>query len=127
VRSAFSEYRSLAGWGGGDGPAEDGGVEGLTRMFPEGTEVLWTLSDRRSVDDLYWPITRFCTGKKVFSTKQGMLGLGPTLLREGNLCCLLLSAQVPFILRRFREKFQLVGEAFVHGVMKGRGHLWWTG
>jgi hypothetical protein len=87
-------------------------------------DVLDVLAKIRSVD-IYWTASRFCTGRKVFCTKQGVLGLGPALLGEGDLCCVMFGAQVPFILRRVGEKYKLVGEAYVHGVMKGEAMVDW--
>jgi hypothetical protein len=64
-------------------------------------------------------------GRKLFSTRQGMLGLGPTILREGDLCCILFGAPVPFVLRPFGEQYKLVGEAYIHSVMKGEAMADW--
>lgn len=94
-------------------------------LIPEGMDVLDGLAKIRSVDDIYWAASRFCTGRKVFCTKQGALGLGPALLREGDLCCVLFAAQVPFILRSVGKMYQLVGEAYVHGIMKGEAMVDW--
>ncbi len=54
-----------------------------------------------------------------------MLGLGPAILRKGDLCCVLFGAQVPFILRSVGENYQLVGETYVHGIMKGEAMVDW--
>jgi hypothetical protein len=105
--------------------AEKKGREMSDGLFPEGKEALRRIANGRSVDDMYWAASRFCTGRKVFCTKQGTLGLGPALLREGDLCCILFGARVPFILRRVRDNYQLVGESYVHGIMKGEAVVDW--
>lgn len=62
---------------------------------------------------------RFCLNRKLFSTRNGMLGVGPPIVREGDLCCILFNARVPFILRQVGSQYRLVGEAYIQGVMKG--------
>ncbi|KAE9378651.1 hypothetical protein N431DRAFT_146487 [Stipitochalara longipes BDJ] len=94
-------------------------------LFPEGMEKIRKLANGKSVDDIYWAASRFCSGRKVFCTKQGMLGLGPAVLRDGDLCCVLFGAQVPCILRNTEGNYKLVGEAYVHGVMKGEAVVDW--
>ncbi|KAH8769679.1 heterokaryon incompatibility protein-domain-containing protein [Hyaloscypha sp. PMI_1271] len=105
--------------------AEKKGREMSDGLFPEGKEALHRIANGKSVDEIYWAASRFCTGRKVFCTKQGTLGLGPALLREGDLCCILFGARVPFILRRVRDNYQLVGESYVHGIMKGEAVVDW--
>lgn len=39
-------------------------------------------------------------------------------MQDGNLVTVLLGGQVPFILSK-QEKFRLVGECYVHGLMDG--------
>lgn len=56
-------------------------------------------AQRGNVDEIYWAASRFCTGRKLFSTRQGLLGLGPAVIREGDLCCIIFGTPVPFILR----------------------------
>jgi Heterokaryon incompatibility protein (HET) len=94
-------------------------------LFPEGMDTLRDFANGRNVDDIYWSASRFCTGRKVFCTQQGMFGLGPANLRKGDLCCVLFGAQVPFILRSVGMKYKLVGESYVHGIMKGEAVVDW--
>jgi hypothetical protein len=96
--------------------AEKKGRETSDELCPESKEALHRTANGRSVDDMYWVASRFCTGRKVFCTKQGTLGLGPALLREGDLCCVLFGSRVPFILRRMRDNYQLVGESICMGL-----------
>jgi hypothetical protein len=51
---------------------------------------------------------------------QGFLGLGPQQSRPGDKIVIFLGPKVPYILRK-REfgQFQLIGEAYVHGIMDG--------
>jgi hypothetical protein len=53
-------------------------------------------------------------------TESGYLGQGSCGPQKGDLVCILKGARVPFVLRpRKDEYFELVGEAYVHGVMNG--------
>ncbi|KAL8824757.1 MAG: hypothetical protein Q9170_008053 [Blastenia crenularia] len=60
-------------------------------------------------------------------SKKGLLGLGPTTARGGDLVCIILGANTPFLLRETSasevedRKYQLVGECYIHGLMNGEG------
>jgi hypothetical protein len=62
-----------------------------------------------------------CDGRSFFFTQTGFYGLGPLILKPGDICCILFGAKVPFILRQSdgSGKYRLVGEAYLHGVMRG--------
>jgi len=59
-------------------------------------------------------------GRKVFATQRGMLGIGPAILRDGDICCLLSGKPLPMILRQDGTSYKLVGEAYIRGVMNWR-------
>ncbi|KAI1159661.1 heterokaryon incompatibility protein-domain-containing protein [Nemania serpens] len=63
-------------------------------------------------------VRRKCRNRTLFWTKTGYLGLGPAC-QEGDLVCILFGSEVPFILRRRNGHFQLIGDAYVHGIMEG--------
>ena len=61
-------------------------------------------------------------GRSIFMTRKGMLGIGPRNVRNGDLVCVLLGGDVPFILRevdRGERLNVLVGDAYVQGLMYG--------
>ncbi|KAE8440370.1 hypothetical protein EG329_008322 [Mollisiaceae sp. DMI_Dod_QoI] len=70
-------------------------------------------------------IFRFTTGKRMFLTEQGYLGLAPQAAAEGDQVVVLLGGRMPFILRQANvgstepRKFELVGTCSVHGLMDG--------
>jgi hypothetical protein len=66
-----------------------------------------------------------CRHRKFFRTCKGYFGLGPRAMRPGDICCVLLGAKVPFILRPERQQYLLVGECYVHGVMRGEVVRMW--
>jgi hypothetical protein len=71
----------------------------------------------------------------LFTTVNGYAGLGPKGLKKGDRICLILGAATPFIIREneladkmgVEDKaygdimFVLVGECYIHGLMKGEG------
>ena len=57
--------------------------------------------------------------RRFFVTYEGHMGLGPRLTNRGDLVCVLLGSQVPFVLRQVGDCFVLVGECYCHGVMEG--------
>jgi hypothetical protein len=61
------------------------------------------------------------TNRRFFVTKTGYWGLGPATMQEGDVCAVLLGADVPFLLRPVAEErsFQLVGQLYVFGAMYG--------
>lgn len=59
--------------------------------------------------------------RRFFITEEGRMGLGPRLIEPGDIVCVLLGSQVPFVLRRKvdGDGYVLVGECYCHGIMHG--------
>lgn len=62
-------------------------------------------------------------GRRMYTTAEGALGVGPSGIRRGDEVWVIRGARVPFVLRR-REgaaagEFTLLGETYVHGAMDG--------
>jgi hypothetical protein len=72
-----------------------------------------------------------CNGRCFAVTKKGYMSIVPPGTTEGDMVCLLMGAQVPFILRPLQisdidrsskeQSYALVGECYVHGMMDGEG------
>ncbi|KAK5166962.1 uncharacterized protein LTR77_007691 [Saxophila tyrrhenica] len=64
-------------------------------------------------------------GRVVFASGTGYVGLVPHGTREGDLIFVVLGADVPYVLRPLEEGegYELIGEAFVQGVMAGEAML----
>ena len=62
-----------------------------------------------------------CRGRTLFVTSTGLIGLGPKDARPNDGVYSLIGGEVPFLLRRtaILKEFQLIGEAYVHGIMNG--------
>ncbi|PMD47176.1 HET-domain-containing protein [Hyaloscypha variabilis F] len=61
-----------------------------------------------------------CLNRSFVTTSNGYLALVPRLTVPGHLVCVLRGGNVPFILKSREDGyFELVGEAYVHGIMDG--------
>ncbi|KAI0866440.1 heterokaryon incompatibility protein-domain-containing protein [Xylaria cubensis] len=60
-----------------------------------------------------------CQGRKLLLTDDGYIGLGPEFTEEEDLVCLLSGLVMPIILRLKDKGYQVVGEAYIHGIMFG--------
>jgi len=61
-----------------------------------------------------------CLYRSFATTQKGYLALVPRKATPGKSVCVLRGGNVPFILNRRQDGyFELVGEAYVHGVMDG--------
>jgi hypothetical protein len=60
------------------------------------------------------------TDKKFYYTKRWYIGFGPTGMQDGDIVCLILGANSPFVLRETqKDQYILVGEADCDGIMDG--------
>jgi hypothetical protein len=65
------------------------------------------------------------TGSRQFAiTRSGYMALVPECVMAGDMVCIFLGAKVPYVIRKSSEAeghWELIGEAYVHGVMDGVG------
>jgi hypothetical protein len=81
---------------------------------------------RKSLEDFQEIDLLFDSGKgsspHVFCvTDNGYIGMVPQLSEPGDLVSLIYGLDVVYVLRKSAEKYQLVGDAYVHGMMDGEG------
>ena len=58
--------------------------------------------------------------KRIFAkTNKGYHVLGPEVTRPGDIVCVLFGGKLPFCLRPLGDRYLLVGECYVHGLMNG--------
>ncbi|KAF2138221.1 uncharacterized protein K452DRAFT_353118 [Aplosporella prunicola CBS 121167] len=58
--------------------------------------------------------------QRLGTTAKGYLGLLPRQAKPGDIVCVLFGCNVPFIIRKADgDKYRLVGECYVHGIMRG--------
>jgi hypothetical protein len=76
-------------------------------------------------DNLYYTqswikMARLNKHRRFYITKKGYYGLAHNEARQGDLVCILLGGNVPFVLRKEKESyFTLIGESYTHGLMNG--------
>jgi hypothetical protein len=58
-------------------------------------------------------------GRIFARTGRGYYVLGPAALEAGDVVCILFGGKVPFCLRPMGRRYLIVGECYVHGLMKG--------
>ncbi|KAH7379332.1 hypothetical protein DE146DRAFT_761521 [Phaeosphaeria sp. MPI-PUGE-AT-0046c] len=64
-------------------------------------------------------LVQYALGRRFFITKSGHFGLAPPAAEKGDKVALLQGVDVPFILRKQGRGFELIGEAYVDGLMNG--------
>ncbi|KAF4634341.1 hypothetical protein G7Y89_g3769 [Cudoniella acicularis] len=57
--------------------------------------------------------------RRPFISSMGYIGLVPAQSKKGDVVCVVEEARMPFVFRRAGEVYQLVGEAYVYGIMDG--------
>jgi hypothetical protein len=91
---------------------------GIMRAVLKGHELQ---QKRFALAGRYWRllVTR-CSNRKLFVTEKGYLGLGPAAVLTGDIIAVILGLDTPLVLRRSGvDGYQIVGEAYVHGIMDG--------
>ncbi|KAF4628511.1 hypothetical protein G7Y89_g9641 [Cudoniella acicularis] len=64
----------------------------------------------------------FMINRRLLRTEKGYLGMGPAIAEEGDYIVLVQGARIPLVVRSREWMWELVGDAYVHGVMGGE--LW---
>ncbi|EWZ31035.1 hypothetical protein FOZG_15443 [Fusarium oxysporum Fo47] len=71
-------------------------------------------------------VNNVCRDRQIFTATNCLLGLGPNLLRKGDLVCVVAGGPVPYILRPLGDDtFYYVGECYVAGYMFGEAVAEW--
>lgn len=85
-------------------------------MWPEHKE--WG-RERPLFMDFYEQIRYNVHGRSFFWTEKSYIGIGPALLKESDIICVMLGCSIPFVLREVDDHYILVGHCFVLGFMDG--------
>ncbi len=74
----------------------------------------------RMATELASRLNRISTGRAIFRTEESYLGNGPQAVLPGDQVWIVAGAATPLVLRpRENGRFSMIGEAYVHGIMKG--------
>lgn len=94
--------------------------KGMSRIDLEVEQKLWTAKDP-VFEDVF---EKFYADRRMFCTKKGYLGTAPWTVLNGDVVMLVAGAEVPYVFRpseRTKGGWELVGEAYCHGLMLGGG------
>jgi hypothetical protein len=71
-------------------------------------------SRRKGDADIYWRcVNQFCTNRRVFRTKSGILGLGPGTMVVGDSVVCLFGGKCPYTLRPRGRDWSFIGECYI--------------
>jgi hypothetical protein len=95
----------------------------INRDFSEASDMPSPAQESISAHPL-WPAYEHSSGqamyhRRLFTTRLGYLGIGSRTLVRGDKICVLLGCVVPVILRPQGNRYSLIGECYVHGIMNG--------
>jgi hypothetical protein len=60
--------------------------------------------------------------RRLFKTTKGYIGIGPCSLQKGDAVALFKGGMVPLVIRSLRDKWELIGDCYVHGIMHGEAY-----
>jgi hypothetical protein len=92
-------------------------------LVPKHGDGFWNLSTVLEVGKSFTPSFKsHAVNRRFFNTMDGYWGMGPSAMQTGDLCAVLLGADVPFVLRPTETvgEYQLVGECYIYRFMDGQ-------
>lgn len=93
----------------------------MNTLGPDAVEPsLRELAETTGAKDEWSRAANGASKNRIFArTKKGYFVLGPKVMKEGDIVCVLFGGKMPFVLRPWGPYFLLVGECYVHGLMNG--------
>lgn len=83
-----------------------------------------TKSPRKYHERAIWEACEMMRARIMITTANGLLGIGPKGTRVGDKICVILGCNNPLVLRRQKyNRYQIVGECSVDGIMAGEALL----
>ena len=99
--------------------------KGLTTEAGREPRHIHDFLEKRACDEFRRVVKNKLRERKFLVTEQGHCGVGPRECKTGDTVSLLHGSSVPFILRQIEshgtDRYVLIGDAYVHGVMYGEG------
>lgn len=87
----------------------------LQNFIPHSTQVQIDMCEFESSHSVW------TQGRQFGLTAQDLMGWVPLAARVGDNVGLFAECRVPFVMRAFQEGYKIVGDAYVHGVINGKG------
>ena len=83
------------------------------------------LQERSQKDNIDYGFIKWTTahptGRRLYVTREGRMGIGPLSLQPGDITCLFYGGSYVYSLRPEGTRFLFVGDGYLHGVMNGEG------
>lgn len=96
------------------------GLESYLRRYERGPPRIQTPEDDEIAEYFHMDLGRAAQSRAFFVTCHNRFGLAPMIAREGDQIWLPQGANMPFVFRPLSEGvFQILGQAYLHGAMKG--------
>ena len=92
-------------------PLQRGRRNSLVEEFDTSIETAHSASDTLTLGP-----TR---GRVFVTTSTGFIGLTPHGTQEGDLIYIIMGFDIPFVLRPYEDGYELIGEAYIQGIMHG--------
>lgn len=88
-------------------------------MIPERGRLLVLRARDPNIPILQHDISLLSYQRTFFVTKDGYMGVGPRCSRTGDRIALIAGLKLPFVIREAGDRYNLIGPAYIHGIMKG--------
>lgn len=75
-------------------------------------------ADEEASELYYIAMLQGISNRRLFTTPSGFIGTGPPSINENDLICILLGGTTPFALREDSQFWNLIGTAYVQGIME---------
>lgn len=94
-------------------------------LYPELATAVETCETKEDAEAYVRWAAAFCTNRRFYLTKDGYMGIGPSLMRPGDHLCILLGGRLPFVLRPICTDYTFIREAYVYDedILSGRTGL----
>ncbi|ETS84747.1 hypothetical protein PFICI_02772 [Pestalotiopsis fici W106-1] len=91
----------------------------LQSLSPEDREAFQASASSGSAAIFIQEATWNSMCRNVFRTSKGSFGIGPRIMKTGDLCAIVPGSVYPLILRKWGDQHRLVGPALLYGFMNG--------
>lgn len=78
-----------------------------------------TSSERQVLRDATLRAMQVLAWRRLITTNEGYMGLAPAATRAGDIVAIVSGCDVPLVLRQEGNRFRVLGESYVHGMMSG--------
>jgi hypothetical protein len=81
-------------------------------------------NDEFDARSLWFEVRWMCRRRTILALEEHTLGLGPPNTEPGDVICILHGSKLPIVLRRQGDRWRLIGQCYVDGIMFGEAVTW---